>query len=216
MISRLRLYGRIWRITNFSVVPRGGDSVTSSEMAPILVKRSAFLIKQWETFWLSETPYIPGSKNWGSVFPRTVTWVSLIHTDTGRPLIFVNTHFDYEPSAIQGSARFLKDWIDKSIGQHPLLITGDFNADKGSAAYRQLTSGNLQLMDALRSGNVPQENEGTFHGFGSEIHPPPIDWMLASSHFAVLHAAIDRHQEGNLFPSDHYPIMATLEWTAPA
>jgi endonuclease/exonuclease/phosphatase family metal-dependent hydrolase len=181
-------------------------------MTPILVKRSAFLIRQWETFWLSETPYIPGSKCWGSVFPRTVTWVDLIHTATDRPLIFVNTHFDYEPSAIQEAARFLKDWIDESIEQHPLLVTGDFNADKSSAAYRLLTSGDPLLVDVIRSGNVPQENEGTFHGFGSEVHPPAIDWMLASSHFAVLQAGIDRHQEGNLFPSDHYPVTATLDW----
>ncbi len=200
----------------FLGVPRGGDSVTSPEMAPILVKRSVFLIRRWETFWLSETPYIPGSKSWGSVFPRTVTWVDLNHTSTDRPLIFVNTHFDYEPSAIQASARFLKNWIDESIEQHPLLVTGDFNADKSSAAYRQLASGDRLLMDVLSVGNVAQENEGTFHGFGSEIHPPPIDWMLASSHFAVLHAGIDRHQEGDLFPSDHYPIMATLDWITPS
>ncbi len=145
-----------------------------------------------------------------------MTWVDLVHPATGRSLIFVNTHFDYEPSAIQESARFLKDWIDESIGQHPLLISGDFNADKKSTAYRQLTSGDPLLMDVIRSGHVPQENEGTFHGFGREIHPPPIDWMLASSHFAILNAGIDRHQEGGLFPSDHYPIMATLDWITPS
>jgi endonuclease/exonuclease/phosphatase family metal-dependent hydrolase len=131
-------------------------------------------------------------------------------------LIFLNTHFDYEPSAIRESARFLKDWLDESIGQHPLLITGDFNADKDSTAYRQLTSGDPLLMDVLRTGNVTNENEGTFHGFGSEVHPPSIDWMLASSHFAVLHAGIDRHRAGTLFPSDHYPIMASLDWITPS
>ena len=196
----------------FLGMPRGGDSVTSPEMAPILVKRSAFQVRQWETFWLSETPHIPGSKSWGSVFPRTVTWVDLIHTTTGWPLIFVNTHFDYEPSAIEGSAHFLREWIDEAIGHQPLLITGDFNANKSSPAYQQLTSGDPSLVDVLRSGNELHENEGTFHGFGIETPPLPIDWMLASRHFAVLHAGIDRYREGNLFPSDHYPITATLDW----
>jgi endonuclease/exonuclease/phosphatase family metal-dependent hydrolase len=200
----------------FLGLPRGGDSVTAPEMAPILLKRSAFLIRQWETFWLSETPYVPGSKSWGSVFPRTVTWVDLVHAATGRPLVFVNTHFDYEPSAVQESARFLKDWIDEAIGEHPLLLCGDFNADKDSAAYRQLTSGNPLLKDILKSGSATKESEETFHGFGNEIQPSSIDWMLASGHFTVLHAGIDRHHEGGLFPSDHYPVLATLEWVAPS
>jgi endonuclease/exonuclease/phosphatase family metal-dependent hydrolase len=200
----------------FLGLPRGGDSGTSPEMAPILVKRSAFRIRQWETFWLSETPHIPGSKSWGSIFPRTVTWVDIIHAATGRSLVFVNTHFDYEPSAIWESARFLKEWIDEAIGQHPLLLTGDFNADKDSAAYRHLTSGDPLLMDILRAGDGTQDDEGTFHGFGKELLPPSIDWMLASSHFAVMHAGIDRHQERNLFPSDHYPVLATLDWVGPS
>lgn len=200
----------------FLGVPRGGDSVTSLEMAPILVKRSAFPIRQWETFWLSETPHILGSKSWGSVFPRTVTWADLIHTATGRSLIFVNTHFDYEPSAIQESARFLKEWIDEAIGHHPLLVTGDFNADKRSPAYQQLTSGDASLVDVLRSGNDPHEDEGTFHGFGIETPPLPIDWMLASRQFVALHAGIDRHRQGNLFPSDHDPITAALDWATPS
>ena len=44
---------------DFLGVPRGGESVTAPEMAPILIKKSAFQIKQWEVFWLSETPNIP-------------------------------------------------------------------------------------------------------------------------------------------------------------
>lgn len=200
----------------FLGVPRGGDGVTSPEMAPVLVKRSAFLIKQWETFWLSNTPYISGSKSWDSVFPRTLTWVDLIHTATGRSLMFVNTHFDYEPSAIQESAHFLKDWIDNAIEQQPLLLSGDFNTAKDAAAYQLLTTGNPSLVDVLRSGIVTGEDEGTFHGFGMENHPPAIDWVLASNHFSILEASIDRHQVGNLFPSDHYPVTATLDWVAPS
>jgi endonuclease/exonuclease/phosphatase family metal-dependent hydrolase len=196
----------------FLGVPRGGDSSTAPEMAPILFKRPAFQIKQWDAFWLSETPHIPGSQSWGSVFPRTVTWADLNHAASHRSLVFVNTHFDYEPSAIQGSAHMLMEWIDDAIDHHPLLITGDFNTDKSSSAYRQLTSGDPLLQDVVRTGMGTQENEGTFHGFGTELHPQSIDWMLVSDHFSVLNAEVDRYYEGNLFPSDHYPITASLDW----
>lgn len=196
----------------FLGMPRGGDSVTAPEMAPLLIKRSAFQIRQWETFWLSSTPYSLGSKSWGSVFPRTVTWVDLIHPASGHALTYVNTHFDYEPSAIQASARMLKEWIGEAIEGHPLLLSGDFNADKDSSAYRLLTSGEPRLKDVFRTGSGGQENEATFHGYGTEMHPGAIDWMLVSGHFKVVSARIDRYHEGSVFPSDHYPISSTLDW----
>ncbi len=40
--------------------------------------------------------------------------------------------------------------------------------------------------------------------------------MLASGHFAVMDASIDRYHEGSLFPSDHYPILAALDWNTPS
>jgi endonuclease/exonuclease/phosphatase family metal-dependent hydrolase len=49
-----------------------------------------------------------------------------------------------------------------------------------------------------------------------EIHPPAIDWVLASNQFSILEASIDRHHMKNLFPSDHYPVTATLDWMAPS
>jgi endonuclease/exonuclease/phosphatase family metal-dependent hydrolase len=196
----------------FLGLSRGGDSVTSSEMAPILIKKSSFQVRQWETFWLSETPYIPGSKSWGSVFPRTATWVDIHHPVSGRSLVFVNTHFDYEPSAIEASARMLKEWIGEAIENHPFVLTGDFNADKNSPAYRQLTSDYPLLVDVFKIGSFAEESEGTFHGYGMESQPPPIDWILASGHFEVLHASIDRYHEGSRYPSDHYPVQAILDW----
>jgi endonuclease/exonuclease/phosphatase family metal-dependent hydrolase len=186
------------------------------EMASILIKRYAFQVRQWDTFWLSETPHSPGSKSWGSVFPRTVTWVEINHLASGRLLIFVNTHFDYEPSAIRESARALKEWIDGAIDHHPVLVTGDFNAGKTSPAYHQMTSGDPLLVDVFRSGTASDDNEGTFHGYGMQIPSQSIDWMLASDHFAVLNATVDRYREANLFSSDHYPITATIDWMNPA
>jgi endonuclease/exonuclease/phosphatase family metal-dependent hydrolase len=200
----------------FLGVQRGGDGSSAPEMAPILVKKSTFAVRQWETFWLSESPHTPGSRSWGSVFPRTVTWADLIHQASGRSLIFVNTHFDYEPSAIQASARMLKEWIGDAIDHHPFLLTGDFNADKNSSAYRQLTFGNPPLTDIFRTGKVWQEDEGTFHGYGVEVPAQPIDWILLSDHFSVLHAEIDSYHHENRFPSDHYPITATLDWKTPS
>jgi endonuclease/exonuclease/phosphatase family metal-dependent hydrolase len=37
-----------------------------------------------------------------------------------------------------------------------------------------------------------------------------IDWILASNHFTVLDAAIDDYNDNGLYPSDHFPVTATL------
>jgi endonuclease/exonuclease/phosphatase family metal-dependent hydrolase len=42
--------------------------------------------------------------------------------------------------------------------------------------------------------------------------PTSIDWILASDHFAVVEAGVDRYSEGPRFPSDHYPVTAVLRW----
>jgi len=67
-------------------------------------------------------------------------------------------------------------------------------------------------MDVFRAGQVVEEEQGTFHSFGMEIHPQAIDWMLASGHFSVVHTKVDRYHRNSLFPSDHYPILTTLDW----
>ena len=54
----------------------------------------------------------------------------------------------------------------------------------------------------------------TFHGYGNPAEFSPIDWLLVSRHFAVQSAAVDTHHEGNLYPSDHYPITAEIDWQA--
>ena len=197
---------------HFLGIHREGPGDTALEMAPLLFRRSAFSLLDTGYFWLSETPEIPGSRSWDSAYSRTVTWARLACRSTGTELTYVNTHFDYEPAAIDGDAQCLRQWLDQLGPRTPLIVTGDFNADKDSSAYRLLT-GERGLIDAFRQVPLGEEqDEATFHAFGRPEEMAPIDWILVSDHFHVLDARIDRTQAGNLFPSDHYPITAVLDW----
>ena len=195
----------------FYGVRRGGGGVTDVEMAPILIRKAAFQIVQTGRFWLSETPRKAGSKSWDAVFARTAAWAELRHRGSGRSLTFLNTHFDYKPQAIQGAAQQLRAWAGETARRRALIITGDFNADKNSAAYRELTADGL-LRDAHRLANPGAPDAPTFHGYGNPAELSPIDWLLVSRHFAVRSAAVDSHHEGSLYPSDHYPITAEIDW----
>lgn len=188
---------------------RAHDGETALEMAPILFKKPSFRLIQNGCFWLSETPHVAGSKSWGATFPRTVTWAKFIHNATGKFFFFLNTHFDYAPSAIGESARTIGEWIEQNAQASPTLLTGDFNADKDSSAYRKLT-GDEKLRDAYNIADPTDPAAGTFHGYGKASDP--IDWILVSDHFQVTAAEIDRYHNEKLYPSDHYPVTATLQW----
>jgi len=197
----------------FYGVTRGGDGTTALEMAPVLARRAVFQPVRQGCFWLSPTPDIAGSVGWDAMFPRTVTWAELVHQPTGRPLVFLNTHFDLMPEAILNSAGLLRDWAERTASRLPVIVTGDFNADKSSAAY-QLLAGGQALRDTWRQARAPGDDDTTFHAFGQPGVAVAIDWVLVSPVFRVLDVAVDRFHDGDRYPSDHYPLLATLHWPA--
>jgi endonuclease/exonuclease/phosphatase family metal-dependent hydrolase len=188
-------------------IQRGGDSSSAPEMAPILFRKSSFEVLQSGFFWLSPTPDVAGSKSRVSTFARTAIWAELRHKETRKSLVFLNTHFDYNPRAINGAARQLRMWAIGAMLHSPLIITGDFNADKQSTAYRLLTG---PLTDTYRQVHPDGAGEATFHDFGRANPLTAIDWILASHHFTVLDAAIDTSTPGGRYPSDHFPVMTVL------
>jgi endonuclease/exonuclease/phosphatase family metal-dependent hydrolase len=194
---------------HFYGIHRGGPGDTALEMAPLLFYRPSFSLLDSGCFWLSETPEVPGSIGWDSHYPRTVSWVKLCCRKSGREFIYVNTHFDYQPEAIINDARCLRHWLDLLGHNVPLIITGDFNAEKDSEAYQLLTA---DLIDAFRQTHPSKQDEATFHAFGHWQELAALDWILISDHFQVIEAEIDRTHKGSLFPSDHYPLTAVLDW----
>ena len=53
------------------------DGKTKGEYSAIFYDSSRFQLLNTETFWLSLTPTVPGSKSWDAAITRIVTWVKL-------------------------------------------------------------------------------------------------------------------------------------------
>lgn len=197
-------------------VPRGGDSDSRLEMAPLLYRSAEFEALESGHFWLSETPDTPGSQIRGSAHPRTVTWARLQPRQAGAPpLIAVNTHLDYLPDANLAGARQLRRFIDTFGPATPLILTGDFNALPDSAPYTTLLgagdSVGPRLMDTYRAQHASDPAAGTYHAFGAIQPAWRIDWILASEKWGVVSAEIDTARAKGLYSSDHYPVLATLQ-----
>jgi endonuclease/exonuclease/phosphatase family metal-dependent hydrolase len=184
------------------------DPAWPIEMAPLFVKRRTFAVVDTGHFWLSETPAVP-SRSWDAAFGRTATWAHLRHRPTGRSLMFLNTHLDYEQEAGTRSADLLQTWIEKAVRRCPVIVTGDFNANKRSSVYRRLTASG-SVRDVFKETRIGRTNGGSFHAYGTVTPPQAIDWILVSRHFSVVSAAVDRYREGGQFASDHDPVIAVL------
>ncbi len=178
---------------------REGGGNTAAEMAPVLYKRAAFEQVAAGRFWLSETPDTVGSKSWGAMFARTLTWVHLRPRGSAESLIFASTHFDLIPEAIEAAAQLVAGWASEAARQAPVMVCGDFNAEKGSTAYATLTSG------ALRDA-APQLLEGTYHDYGRATPRTSIDWVLVSGGLDIASSGIDAYARDGLYPSDHFSV----------
>ncbi|MEO6435223.1 MAG: endonuclease/exonuclease/phosphatase family protein [Tepidisphaeraceae bacterium] len=216
------------QLSNYTFFGVGrNDGNRRGEMCGIFYRTSRFEQLDGGHFWLSKHPDKIGSKGWGAWFPRMVTWVKLQPRDSagglgGQPIVFFNTHLDaWNSRARSESAKLLLDRINRIAAGSPSILTGDFNADQGSDPYVKLTAAMTttgpMLLDAFRAANpVPQRGEGTRHSFRGGRSGPRIDWIMTSPCFQAVTASIDRARGVLGYPSDHYPVVATLRLSSPS
>lgn len=190
----------------FVGVHRLGEGDSAIEMAPLLYRRDRYTELQRGHFWLGIEPATPGCQSWGSAYPRTASWVRLCPRDGHPPLCFLNTHFDYQGTAREESARLLHRWVLAAPAGEGVIVTGDFNAERDSETFRLLTADGV-LREALLDCHV---TSGSYHDFGRAAHFEAIDWILASPHFRAEAAGVDEYAAGGRYPSDHFPVTARL------
>lgn len=170
------------------------------------------------TFWLSETPEIPGSQSWDAALPRIATWGRFRDRATGDTLVVVNTHFDHVgETARRESARLILSRLDALAQGAPLVLTGDFNVPDDSDVYRVLTDG-TRLRDArLASEAAPTGVPETWQNFGRDPLERRIDFVFVRGPVRVLAFATRDETIGDVlgtangrYPSDHFPVEATV------
>ncbi len=168
-------------------------------------------------FWLSETPDTPGTKYPGASQIRIAVWATLTDRYSGRACFVLSTHFDHMSTAAREySAALIRERIGVMASNMPAIVTGDFNLFPSQDAYDILTTqetpGWVVLRDSLRVV-VPTEgtHELTRHAFSGNTAGERVDYVFFSPAFAATEAGIVRTSYGGgRYPSDHYPVTATL------
>jgi endonuclease/exonuclease/phosphatase family metal-dependent hydrolase len=191
------------------------DGKLQGEQATIFFKADRFESPATGHYWLSEHPERPGIKGWDAACPRMVTWAKLRDRKSGRTFLWLNTHWDHRGAQARlESPRVMRRWLAEQASHMPVIITGDFNSFEDSPQYRILLGeGELEpkLIDTFRKLHpVSQAEEATFHDFTGSQKGRRIDWILVSPDFTPVEATIDRFSKDGRYPSDHFPVTATL------
>ncbi|MGM9803294.1 MAG: endonuclease/exonuclease/phosphatase family protein [Muribaculaceae bacterium] len=202
-------------LPGYSMVGVGrDDGAKEGEYAAIFYVTDRFEALDNGTFWLSETPDSVGRMGWDAVCTRIATWAKLQEKSTGKVFMAVNTHFDHVGvEARRQSALLIIDKIKTIVGDKPAIVTGDFNVDDQSEAYRTITTNEFVLNDAYKIAQAVEGVNYTWHEFGKlpAQERSKIDFIFVTPGIEVTRAYIP--QEDPAAPlSDHNPHVATLQF----
>ncbi|MBL8270186.1 endonuclease/exonuclease/phosphatase family protein [Steroidobacter sp.] len=188
---------------------RGGDD---DEHMGVFYRKDRLRVRESGNFWLSDTPDVPGSRTWGNLYPRLVTWARFERIADGATFMLYNTHLPYRD--VDEAARIrAAELIRARIGQLPehekVVLVGDFNTSPDSRVHAALTDG---LSDAWLASPRRTGPEATFHGFTGNPDRR-IDWILFRGLSALWVKTVTTHR-GERYPSDHFPVVAECDLVA--
>ncbi len=187
------------------------DGKAAGEHTAILYRTDRLKVSRHGDFWFSDTPDVPGSKHWGNRITRLCTWARFESQDQQvfRPFYVFNLHLDHQsqPSR-EKSVQLLLRRIQDRTPQDPVIVTGDFNAGETNPAIKQMKA---SFHDTFRMLHADAADVVTFNGFKSlPTGTDKIDYVFVDSSIPVGDAAIVRDQTDGHYPSDHFPVTATV------
>ena len=157
-----------------------------------------------DSFWLSPTPHVPGSRfPEQSVCPRVAIVGVYREIATGRLVRVCNTHLDHisTEARVLGMQVVLGRLEALDAARHlPTVILGDFNARSDSEPIALCHASPIGLVDT--TSEIPI----TFHDYGSR--DIKIDYIFATKDLAecVTEVGVWDDCHAGIYLSDHYPI----------
>jgi endonuclease/exonuclease/phosphatase family metal-dependent hydrolase len=203
----------------YAAIGRGrDDGHRKGEIMGLFYRRGRFVLRDADTFWLSDTPEVAGSNTWGAACNRCATVAVLIDRTDGTSIGVCDTHFDHvSVPAREKSADLIRRRLPTYGAGLPWVVTGDFNSNPHSKPYETMTgeAGGIRLIDTFATVHPDAPSStSSFHGYESQ--PPAgsrIDWILATRQFQPLAGGINQNPYGGVYPSDHFPVWADLKAT---
>lgn len=184
------------------------DGKNAGEFSTIYFDAGEFDLKDQGTFWLSESPD-KVSKGWDAALPRIATYV-VLEAGNREDFVVYNAHLDHRgEESRRESISLILAHRASNFPDMPVIVMGDFNFQDDDPAYESLKTANL--LDSRTAAKVYGPKE-TFNGFNWDKVPEVrIDYIFAGNFEIITHAVITTSQP-NRYPSDHFPVVAELEF----
>jgi endonuclease/exonuclease/phosphatase family metal-dependent hydrolase len=191
------------------------DGAEAGEHSCFYYRTDRFELVDSGTFWLSNTPDKPSTYP-GAACPRIATWAVLRDSQAnGRELLVLNTHWDHVSSeARRYSAELIRERLTELAGDRAAIVMGDLNVTEEQEPITTLLGdGPQRLIDSYREVHAERgDNERSFHDFQGGEEGSRIDYIVHTDGLRATDAEILRTSYDGRYPSDHYPVTATLEW----
>ena len=192
------------------------DNTDKSEKCSISYNIFKYTLSDWGQFWLSSTPYEPGSNDFKNFFPRICTWAALKQIN-GDDFIFFNVHLDHVNFSahmpcinvvIEESEKILKKFPETKF----VFLGGCFYCEEDDPIIIRLKS----------CGFIEVMFENTFHDFTGEADRH-FDYMFWKERKVGKGSGIQFkkvivpkedsivNKEKQMYISDHYPVYTEFE-----
>lgn len=215
---------------------RGREADGEGESASLLWNDARFQLVKDGSFWLSETPDVPGSKSWRTACPRTCTWGRFRDRKTGKEFLLFNTHLDC--SSFLARSKGMRVLLDRLLEIRaaegvPAVLMGDLNISMWPGYMpidenHPLVMAHKMFKESWDVSETPHSGPvESYTGFGpidrayesaNRAKPPAersirgqIDHLLVTDGFRVLTSGTADDCPQGLRVSDHYSIFSDVE-----
>lgn len=212
-----QLIDLIDRLPSYAYIGVGReDGKTKGEYAPILYKKDRFSVVKSGNFWLAENIHAIGKKGWDAACERVATWGIFKDKKNGKEFFFLNTHLDHMGKiARHEGASLVLEQAQQLAGNLPIFVTGDFNAIPSDEPILILTDPKdpRHLTHSRAIAAFTYGPEWTFHDFGKIPYTERewIDYIFVKGNIRVLQHGVLTDTLNHIYPSDHCPVIATVE-----
>jgi len=203
------------KLTVYSNIGVGrDDGKEAGEYSCIFFKKEKYKVILQSTFWLSQTPDSV-SMGWDAVCNRVCTYGLFQSVKTKQLCWVFNTHFDHiGKTARTESAKLILERIRQlNTKNYPLIFMGDLNSRPEDEHVKYM---NTVLQNTRVVSEQPAYGPAdTWNGFQFDKKPEGcIDYIFISKNknlhvkkFATITDSYDKK-----YPSDHFPILATIKF----
>jgi endonuclease/exonuclease/phosphatase family metal-dependent hydrolase len=205
-------------LPDYEAYPPSGDRQNA-----ILYRADRFLLDRATSDEENARVDVP-ERDWGPGSVRLPRCARLLEKHSGVGFYVYNNHLDHRSApSRQWSVKVLIRRVGARKFADPVILTGDFNAGAKRPALRFLlgevslgrggdeVTNPVPFIDTFRSVHPDERLAGSYHGFTGSRIGSRIDYVLVRPDIRVLDAQIHRDEWNGLYPSDHFPVSATLE-----